>query len=219
MQGPNLRSTFCTPGVSWGRRGGCGPGKGASAPARRWASRLAAGTGDAGWWGGDGDGGGDGTWAGAEGGVHGNERGDGHAGGLPDAGNSGDDDVGENLGELPVMALVRQHGRQDAANESQNRTVAAGARWGLGRRRRGALDSCRILVQFQPDSCSLGASDWDGRASKPLRGHWPGPDTDSVVWLFQRFHCLETWGRDPCSPGPAPRGPRLLSPERPRGNS
>ena len=29
-------------------------------------------------------------------------------------------------------------------------------------------------------------------------------DTECVVWLFQRFHCRETWGRDPCSPGPAP---------------
>ena len=57
-----------------------------------------------------------------------------------------------------------------------------------------------------------------GRASKSLRGHWPGPDTECVVWLFQCFPCPETWGRDPCSPGPAPRGSRLLSPERPRGN-
>ena len=44
------------------------------------------------------------------------------------------------------------------------------------------------------------------------------PDTDCVVWLFQGFLCLETWGRDPCSPGPAPRGSSLFSPERPRGN-
>ena len=97
-------------------------------------------------------------------------------------------------------------------------TVAAGAKWGLRRRWRGALDSCLIVVLFPSDSCSPGANDIGGTAPKPLRGHGPGLDTGCVVWLFQCFPCPETWGRDPCPPGPAPRGSRLLSPERPRGN-
>ena len=73
------------------------------------------------------------------------ERGDGYADGVPDAG-SCYDGGGENAVELDVVALGRLIGRHDAATVSGHRTVAMGSREALRRRRRGALDSCLVLV-------------------------------------------------------------------------
>ena len=135
----------------------------------------------------------------------GNGRRDGCAGEMSHAAITAFDGGGKNVGALCVVALVRLLGRRDATAEAAD---TGPWRWtsrrGLGRRCRGALESCRIPVRFLPFSGGGFANDVGGGAPKPLPGGLMGPDTGFVVWLFQCFHCLETWGRDPCSPGPAP---------------
>ena len=102
------------------------------------------------------------------------------------------------------VALRWQLRRQGAAAEAESPDQGGCVRDGQRRRWKGPLATGLIPVQFLSVSCPMDVNDLGRTAPKPLRGHWPGPDTGCVVWLFQRFHCPETWGRDPCSPGPAP---------------
>ena len=81
---------------------------------------------------------------------------------------------------------------------------AAVAAVGRRHRSRAVPVGCWIPAGYLPVSCGAFAINVGGSSPKPLPGVFRRPDTDFVVWLFQCFHCLETWGRDPCSPGPAP---------------
>ena len=102
-----------------------------------------------------------------------------------------------------VNRMAHQRGSPGRGAAAEAQSPDRGGK-GLRHRCRCALAIRSIPVQFLAVSCPMDVNDLSRTAPKPLRGHWPGPDTGFVVWLFQRFHCPETWRRDPCPPGPAP---------------
>ena len=184
----------------------------------------------------DGEASGVGTVVGRELVCDGDERGDGNAGGMADAG--GDGGV-VNLYHRRVMVSVHQAGSSGRGPAAEAQSPDLGASAGdsgnvvmgvgvgdnvgndngsevlgdvvVGAARRGEPRGCPVPVVWWSKKCPVDVNDVGGKAAKLLRRHWPGPDTECVVWLFQRFHCRETWGRDPCPPGPAPKD-RIFSP-------
>ena len=116
--------------------------------------------------------------------------------------------------------LGREHRSTAIGSAGESTNVAIGSWWAIplgttmaappwpmcSARRRwrtvpaGRFNSGLILAEFRRHVCNQ----FGRRHPEALAWGLPGPDTECVVWLFQCFHCLETWGRDPCSPGPAP---------------
>ena len=168
----------------------------------------------------DGEASGVGTVVGGELVGDGDERRDGNAGGMADAGGDGGVvNLYQRGRQGAARLLMLNHRTLLAASAADSGNVVMGVVVGdnVGNDKGskvlgdvvvgaggGALAIRSIPVQFPAHSCRIVVTTSDGTAPKLLRGRWPGPDTDFVVWLFQRFHGLETWGRDPCSPGPAP---------------
>ena len=147
---------------------------------------------------------------------HGNERAAGYADRLPAAGSRGEGG-GENQDEPDVVSLERLMGHSAPALRPGRRTLAG--RVGESRRRRRAvLDSCLIPVGFPSGSCGPFAYDPGWAIQNPCGGSGRRWILNALSGFSRVSTAIETRGRDPCSPGPAPRGSSLFSPERPRGN-
>ena len=157
MQGPYWKSTFCTPRDEQGRRAGGGPAGVGVSPGQAPSGGLDGGNGGHGIW----RSGRRWRWRRWPESWHG-------------AGVSAMIAMTVTQGRCPTLtapAAQGERGRQDGPGllKPGHRTVAAGAKWGLRRRWRGALDSCLIVVLFPSDSCRSIAIDMGGTAPKPLR--------------------------------------------------